>query len=254
LYPTELVKTDYFRDVAKADDGRSLRVLADSRVADAAPDLASSLNGGPSNVEITVFDQFTPAPELAVLLRSLAPHVVVVDRVWLAISSMLMTLLRLGDDATPRTIPHTVLGVRPLEDMHKVEAAYHGFDDVIDLGQPPVDISRHLGRVADGRSSLDRDVLWTRVTRPVTPPVVLMAPQDELDRRIINLICIGLPDKEIAEVTHHSHQTIRNRISGLLQRSGLVNRTQMAWMHNGQTLAALMLQNLSRGNSTFPPS
>ena len=224
-------------------ESHSLRVLVDTRVAGSATGLTA---GGPlpdgGSVEVTVFDEYTPAPDVAVLLGSLSPHVVVVDRVWLAISALLMALVRLGGSNTPRM----VLGVPTLEDIHKVEAAYHGFDDVLDLGRPADEIVGQLRRVVDGRSSLDRDALWTRVSRPLASPDVLTSPQDELDRRIIDLICIGLPDKEIAEVTHHSHQTIRNRISALLQRTGLVNRTQMAWMHNNQVLAGLMLSNLSR--------
>lgn len=233
--------------MARSGESHSLRVLIDSRVAGSATGLtAGAPPPGGGSVEVTVFDEYSSAPDVSALLGSLAPHVVVVDRVWLAISSMLMALVRLHPGPPPRM----VLGVHPLDDMHKVEAAYHGFDDVIDLGRPAESIVLDLKSVAEGRSSLDRDVLWTRVSRPFTPPEVLTTPQDELDRRIIDLICIGLPDKEIAEVTHHSHQTIRNRISGLLQRTGLSNRTQMAWMHNSQVLAALMLANLDRNSPT----
>lgn len=238
----------YCRCVARPGESRSLRVLVDSRVAGSATGLTvgAPLPGGDS-VEVTVFDEYTSAPDISALLGSLAPHVVVVDRVRLDISSMLIALVRLHPGPPPRT----VLGVCPLDDMHKVEAAYHGFDDVVDLGRRADSILVDLVNVARGGSSLDRDALWTRVSRPLARPEVLSSPQDDLDRRIIDLICIGLPDKEIAEVTHHSHQTIRNRISGLLQRTGLSNRTQMAWLHNSQVLAALMLANLDRRAPTI---
>ena len=42
------------------------------------------------------------------------------------------------------------------------------------------------------------------------------------------MITAGYSDKEIAEVMHYSHQTIRNRVSHLLLQSGARNRTQLA--------------------------
>ena len=109
---------------------KQLRVLIDSRIGSATswPSSSASLEG--ITFSITVFDEYASAPDILELIASLSPHVIVVDRVWLSISSLLMTLVGLSPDASPRPI----LGVHTLEDVHKVEAAYHGFDDVVDLG------------------------------------------------------------------------------------------------------------------------
>jgi DNA-binding NarL/FixJ family response regulator len=42
------------------------------------------------------------------------------------------------------------------------------------------------------------------------------------------MIVAGYTDREIADVLHFSHQAVRNRISRLLMRSGIRNRTQLA--------------------------
>ena len=68
--------------------------------------------------------------------------------------------------------------------------------------------------------------------------------RDDLNIGIIELIHIGLADREIGEVVHLSTQTIRNRVSAMLEKSGLGNRTQMAWMYSNQLLTRRMTQNL----------
>lgn len=71
------------------------------------------------------------------------------------------------------------------------------------------------------------------------------APESDLDRHILDLICIGLPDREIAAAVHASHQTVRNRVSSMLRRSNISNRTQLAWAYHSQILVARMLENLA---------
>jgi FixJ family two-component response regulator len=51
---------------------------------------------------------------------------------------------------------------------------------------------------------------------------------DEVDHRIVPMIVAGYTDREIADVLHFSHQAVRNRISRILMRSGIRNRTQLA--------------------------
>lgn len=50
------------------------------------------------------------------------------------------------------------------------------------------------------------------------------------DRRLVELVRQGLPDREIAAEMHLSLQTIRNRVSRLLHKFELNNRTQLAMM------------------------
>lgn len=57
-----------------------------------------------------------------------------------------------------------------------------------------------------------------------------LAELGESDRRLVELVRQGLPDREIAAEMHLSLQTIRNRVSRLLHKFELNNRTQLAVM------------------------
>ena len=51
---------------------------------------------------------------------------------------------------------------------------------------------------------------------------------DEVDRRIITLIVDGYSDAEIAEQMNYAVQSVRNRVSRMLQAGGFRNRTDLA--------------------------
>lgn len=56
---------------------------------------------------------------------------------------------------------------------------------------------------------------------------------DDTDRQIVRLIAGGQSDKQIAEAVHLNVQTVRNRVSRLLNRFGKDNRTQLAVFISG---------------------
>ena len=67
---------------------------------------------------------------------------------------------------------------------------------------------------------------------------------DETDRKMLELLTRGYTDRQIAGEVYLSLQTVRNRMSRLLQRFHLENRTQLALhmerlnrMSNGSSLA-----------------
>ena len=51
---------------------------------------------------------------------------------------------------------------------------------------------------------------------------------DDIDRRIVAYITMGLSDREIGAKVYLSSQTVRNRVSRMLDRSHVQNRTQLA--------------------------
>ena len=55
-----------------------------------------------------------------------------------------------------------------------------------------------------------------------------VATMDAVDERIVNLVAEGLSDKQIGTALGLSPQTIRNRVSRMLNESGLRNRTELA--------------------------
>jgi DNA-binding NarL/FixJ family response regulator len=66
------------------------------------------------------------------------------------------------------------------------------------------------------------------LTRIRANGVSLIDKLDETDRQILRLLADGQSDKQIAESVFLSVQTVRNRVSRLLNRFGKENRTQLA--------------------------
>ena len=61
-----------------------------------------------------------------------------------------------------------------------------------------------------------------------------------------------MQDNDNAHIVHISPQTVKNRISAMLERSGLRNRTQLAWLHHNHEVADAVRRSLGYGRrATF---
>jgi DNA-binding NarL/FixJ family response regulator len=101
-----------------------------------------------------------------------------------------------------------------------------GYDDVIDSTDPRDDIRRQIRDLHEGRRQVtDLSGPESDTDDPHTLSVQL---HDVIDREIVRLISRGYADREIAQWVYLSPQTVRNRVSRLLERSGTRNRTQLA--------------------------
>ena len=70
------------------------------------------------------------------------------------------------------------------------------------------------------------------VSFPLTTNVPAFIPyRDDIDESIVRLISYGFNNQEIAESVFLSIQTVRNRISRLLETSGARNRTHLSTMY-----------------------
>lgn len=220
-----------------------MRVAIDSIVASMVPSLV-----GDEPTEGHVFERFNAfdSPhDISVQIAEIRPDVVVVDSAWLVIASLLENLVRLsGFPAAKR-----VLGSRAVDDVLKIQAAHRGMHDIVDLSLSPSEITRSLVRLHNGTSSLTNDGLWRRVPRPTSIVDITTVPLDSTDLAILELICIGYRDNDIAEALHYSVQAVKNRLGGMLKRSGMTNRTQLAWQFTNQLLTARMVQNMQQQNS-----
>ena len=96
-----------------------------------------------------------------------------------------------------------------------------GFDGCVDFKWPARDLVRELQALPKESSPTDQADL----TCPATSRVVS---HDDIDRRIIAYITMGLSDREIGAKVHLSSQTVRNRVSRMLDRLHVENRTQLA--------------------------
>lgn len=217
-----------------------MRLLVDDLVATAQPRLTELTGALQLGTWVHTFDPFRAPADIAREFARLRPDVIVVDSMWLIVSSLLMALLR--QSGCEHTRP--VVGARNIDEVMKVKTAHHGFYDLVDLDEPASEIFVNLKRIHSGSSRLRDDRVWGVVSPPRPETDIAAAALNGTDLAILDLVCIGLPDKEIAKIVHMSVQSIRNRVSGMLHRSGIENRTQLAWMFANHVLVNEMNQSL----------
>ena len=124
--------------------------------------------------------------------------------------------------------PRIVIAAPNVDSAYVYRAFSFGANDVID-------ISRNDGHVAESRNAAlsgGRPAYAAYLVGEVDTQGDVTSLRidyaDEVDRRIVPMIVAGYTDREIADILHFSHQAVRNRISRLLMRSGIRNRTQLA--------------------------
>jgi len=109
--------------------------------------------------------------------------------------------------------------------MQVLEARRVGFARVVG---PSADLADRLlvptGSVRWLNDAIDK----FPVGRGSTAPRVVEICRDETDRRILVLLTQGMSDSDIAEKIHYGVQSVRNRVSRMLHRSGFRNRTELA--------------------------
>jgi len=163
---------------------------------------------------------------------------VLVDRTILNLASTwTITLNQLGTNPPPVA----VVQHEPSVALH-VLAAHSGAVGVIDPLQDWSTITDALHRaIALPRTIDDAHRIWTEVERPLTAHDATIEMRDDMDRDIVDLVSLGLADREVAAAVHLAEQTVRNRLSRILEQSGLKNRTQLAVRRRSQLEAATIV-------------
>ena len=192
------------------------------------------------NIVIEVIDSFLSPARFAQQLSQLKPDVLVVAPVWLTITPLLFKVLELsGNDSIPR-----IIATSECTDVLKIQSAHHGYSDVLDLNLSPPEVVTALTNNFQRSFALYDDDIWSRVPRPLTTPDLTNVPRDAIDVQILDLITIGLRDQDVASALYLSLQTVKNRISKMLEISGADNRTQLGFLYSNQRLIAVMLMNI----------
>lgn len=112
----------------------------------------------------------------------------------------------------------------------------YGIDDVVDLSLPDAQLRTGLTIFASGVDRACESFVVSAVSVPHPVMHGLIDYADGADRQIVTLISIGYTDREIAEILHYSHQVIRNRVSQIMLRSGIRNRTQLSARHTFESI------------------
>ena len=112
--------------------------------------------------------------------------------------------------------------------MTVLEAARLGFGRVIDADHEPEELARRI-TAAPGSSTWMLDSIEEfPVGSGQGAPRLGDFCRDDTDRRVVELIVGGLSDAEIAIELNFAVQSVRNKISKMLHRSGFRNRTDLA--------------------------
>lgn len=82
--------------------------------------------------------------------------------------------------------------------------------------------------VADGTIAANRQRVQELEHKLAHSGLLEMLSFNDTDTSILGLLCDGMTDKEIAQRVYLSAQTIRNRVSAMLHKTGKTNRTQLA--------------------------
>jgi DNA-binding NarL/FixJ family response regulator len=145
------------------------------------------------------------------------------------IPSAMLALPQLDDECLP--IHKRVVVTADYNSALLVVAAQTGFDDVVDVSRSIGVVIAQLGDLIEGKRSLRSNPIWQLLDCPsdLSRTEIILA--DEVDRQIVGLVAVGLSDREIADLVYLSCQTVRNRVSRLLDRCGVRNRTQLALLY-----------------------
>ena len=226
-----------------------VHIAVDSLVAAAVPGLTTLPPA--DDLRLAVFNAFESPTAIADNLKSFKPDVILVDSVWLVLAALLESLAKVSGLTTTRR----VVGAKVVDDVLKIQAAHRGMVDVVNLNNPAPQVLEHLKNVHNGESTLANDELWKRVPRPTAFSDITATPQDATDLAILELICIGYRDQDIAEALHYSVQSVKNRLGIMMKRSGVANRTQLAWQFTNQLLIARMVEQMehAKGRDASTP-
>jgi DNA-binding NarL/FixJ family response regulator len=193
---------------------------------------------------IASFD-FLSAP--ASLLRSFKPSVknlILLDSAWISLSPLIRETLRHAGDIETQLVIATL---EP-DDVFKIELAHFGFGDFVDCSIPTTEWICNLCNLANSKTGSQHFESITETSSYPTIPA--FEPNwawedtavDATDRQILRLLSLGMRDENIGQVVFTSTQSVKNRVSAMLSRSGLHNRTQLASMFNAVAVTEAVIR------------
>lgn len=103
-----------------------------------------------------------------------------------------------------------------------------GASDLVSCRSDLNQLLDHIVQISEGKTVFRSSQLQMMESELKRDGILSLIQAKQIDREILAGVCEGLTDKEIAERVFLSPQTVRNKISSLLQRSGKSNRTQLA--------------------------
>ena len=174
--------------------------------------------------DIAVVGAVATGPELLELVREQQPEIVILDvRLHDESGVELAQRVRIDSPETKIVMLTSFESDSALVSSFEVGAAAF----LLKTGRAEELVSAIRG-AAMGLCLINPVALRDALARIRANGVSLIDKLDETDRQILRLLADGQSDKQIAESVFLSVQTVRNRVSRLLNRFGKENRTQLA--------------------------
>lgn len=121
-----------------------------------------------------------------------------------------------------------------------IRAAHFGFDGLLDPTQPDEAVVSQLLDIVAERTSVQ--VHPGLLSLDIIPGLFSRALSftDETDEQVVDLVSLGLSDRDIATVLGVTVQFVRNKVGRIIKDHGLSTRTQLAALYiRGETLGNL---------------
>lgn len=203
----------------------SIPILVTSPVAERYPKFVARL-AREHPVSMAAFDEAIIRVQQDRLRFSQA--LMLVNRQNLLLSSTWVSALhRLG--ATP---PKLIVVQDAPSTALRVLAAHSGAAGVVDPLEDWSVVAKEINQaLTENNDGLPNHPIWDEIEPPIDPFGTAISIKDDTDRDIVDLVALGLSDREVAAGVHLAEQTVRNRLSRVLESSGFKNRTQLAVIH-----------------------
>lgn len=215
-----------------ATDEPQMLFLIDRAITGAFPELLRASNEHSTRVEVRTFDFVGAASSISSAFSDECPKVVLVDRVWLHLAWYLMQILNSEGGGRETCQPSKlVVGAKHVDEVLRVQVRHRGFNDCVELARPAREVIARLIQMQGEPPMTSPDYRWNSLPLPAAVSHPNEISRDDIDVAILELLSVGVQDADIGEIVHISTQTVKNRVSAMLSRSGLRNRTQLAWWH-----------------------
>ncbi len=125
------------------------------------------------------------------------------------------------------------------------------FDDSIDVTRPREEVVSKLADIIN----TSRQLCLEKEASPRgnRNKGIYIDLRDDIDRQIVEHVAQGLSDREISGALFLAEHTVRNRLSRLMTRSDITNRTHLALIHHQQRAHEIMdrLQHMSARDASL---
>lgn len=122
-------------------------------------------------------------------------------------------------------------------DVVTLEAHRAGAVGIVHRGQLFDDLITEIRGSKSSRASLDPEMVARAMKRLQRTEGELLLEADEVDLAILRRLVLGYTDQQISEEIHIAVQSVKNRVSRMLERFQKANRTQLAIFFERQRMS-----------------